>query len=476
MDRQSRLEVVTGIRLLRRVRDAVLAWADTRHIGSIEYLTAYLVLLFGVPASLVVGPLGAAGTPAAVVAAIGAGCWILDQLAGDHRTVGGPRLGPRGYPVQSVGALFVIGVLLSYVAAMSRPITGTEVNSIHTGLIMLFGWTGLVVIVADGIRSPAQLGVMVRRMAVGVGVCAAVGVAQFFTGRTLTDRIAIPGLSVNTVSAMVEDRNGFSRALGTTIHPIEFGVVVAAMLPLCIHVGRYGTGGRVHRWWPTAVAALGIPAANSRSGYLALLTVVIVILPLWPAALRWRAAAYGLVGLVGAFLLMPGLLGTIVGMFNGLSDNPTTTSRTGSYELGWSFIERAPVFGRGFKTFLPPYRVIDNQYLGLLIDTGFFGTLAMIALFGTGIGVAMRVRRRTRSAELASLAESLVAGIAAIAVSFAFFDALSFPTISALTALSLGLVDALWRIVRDERDQAQELQSGSRSPAPKNASTAARTR
>ena len=105
-------------------------------------------------------------------------------------------------------------------------------------------------------------------------------------------------------------------------------------------------------------------------------------------------------------------------------------------------------------TFLPPYRVIDNQYLGLLIDTGFFGALSIVALFVTAVGVALTVRRRTASEELRSLAAALAAGICAIAMSFAFFDALTFPTVAAVTALSLGFVDALWRIVREEQRAA----------------------
>lgn len=463
---QSALETALGLRVLRRARDAVVTWADAHDIDGVDYLTLYLIVLFGVPASLVVAPLGAAGTPAGMVAALGGGCWFLDRVSGldPHR----PRL--SAYPVRRVGCAFVLAVVLSYIAAMSRPITATEVNSIHTAVIMLFGWVALVVIAADGIGSAARLHVLVRRLCVGTGVCAAVGVVQFLTGRTLTDRLNIPGLSVNTVIPMVDDRDGFSRAIGTTINPIEFGVVMAALLPLCVHVGMYSKGSPLRRWWPTAVVGLGIPFSNSRSGFLALLVAVLVILPLWPAAVRVRAGILGAVGTVAVFLLVPGMLGTIANMFSGLSNNPTTTSRTGSYELGWSFIQRAPLFGRGFMTFLPPYRVIDNQYLGLLIDTGAFGLLTILALFGTGIGVALAARRRAGSEELRSLAAALVAAISAIAVSFAFFDALTFPTVAALTALSLGQVDALWRIVRAERAAGPQMDllspAGPRSIAP----------
>jgi O-antigen ligase len=441
------LEAMTGLLLLRRARDGVVAWAEAHDVDGVDFLTFYIVVLFAIPASLVVSPLGAAGTPAGMVAVVGAACWFLDRLANIDRPQ--PRL--TTYPVRSVGAVFVLAVIASYVAAMSRPITSTEVNSIHTAIIMLVGWIGLVVLAADGISGSDRLQLLVRRLAVGLGACAVVGIAQFVSGETLTDRLTIPGLSVNTIVPTVASRDGFSRAIGTTINPIEFGVVMAAMLPLCVHVGLHGSGGLVRRWWPTAAVAVAVPFANSRSGFLALVAALVVIIPLWPPAVRLRACIVGGAGMVGIFLLVPGMLGTITSMFSGLSSNPTTTSRTGSYELGGSFIERAPIFGRGFMTFLPPYRVIDNQYLGLLIDTGLFGTLSVVGLFVTGIGAALSARRRTQSEELRSLAGALAAGISGLALSYAFFDAMTFPTAAAITALALGLVDALWRIVRIER-------------------------
>lgn len=445
------LGTLTGFVLLRRARNAVAIWAEAHDVDGVDFLSIYLVLLFAIPASLVVAPLGAAGTPAGMVAVVGAGCWVLDRLSSADRV-----LEPlTGYPVRLVGVAFVLAVAASYVAAMSRPITSTEVNSLHTAIIMLCGWIGVVVIAADGIGTAERLSLLVRRLAVGVGACAAVGVAQWLTGDTLTDRLSIPGLSVKTVVPMVAERDGLNRAIGTTINPIEFGVVVAVMLPLCVHVGLHSSGGLVRRWWPAAMVAAAVPFANSRSGFLALAAALAVIVPLWPPAVRLRACIVGAAGAVGIFLLVPGMLGTITGMFSGLSSNPTTTSRTGSYELGLSFIERAPLFGRGFMTFLPPYRVIDNQYLGLLIDTGLVGALSVLALFVTGVATALVARRRTASEELRSLAAALAAGISGIALSFAFFDALTFPTIAGVTALSLGLVDTLWRIVRSERAEAE---------------------
>jgi polysaccharide biosynthesis protein PslJ len=447
---QNVLRTVTGVLLLRRVRNAVVGWAEAHDVDGVDFLTVYLVFLFGIPASLVVGPLGAAGTPAGMIAVFGACCWFLDRVSDLDR----PHPPLRSFPVRTVGIGFVIAVLISYIAAMSRPITSTEVNSINTALITVCGWVGLVVIAADGIGTAARLHVLVRRLAVGVGVCASVGIAQWLTGQTLTDHLSIPGLSVKTVVPTVMPRDGFSRAIGTTINPIEFGVVMAAMLPLCVHVGLYSSGSLVRRWWPTAVVGLAIPFANSRSGFLALLAALVVIFPLWSSRVRIRACIVGAFGGVGVFLLVPGMLGTIVGMFNGLSSNPTTTSRTGSYELGWAFIQRAPLFGRGFMTFLPQYRVIDDQYLELLIDTGIIGTLALLALLVTGITAALAVRRHTASEQMRSLAAALAAGISGLALSFAFFDALTFPTVAAVTVLSLGLVDTLWRIVRAEQKNA----------------------
>ena len=40
------------------------------------------------------------------------------------------------------------------------------------------------------------------------------------------------------------------------------------------------------------------------------------------------------------------------------------------------YFQQRPIFGRGFSTFLPAYRILDNQFLGLLVDIGIVGLVS----------------------------------------------------------------------------------------------------
>ena len=133
--------------------------------------------------------------------------------------------------------------------------------------------------------------------------------------------------------------------------------------------------------------------------------------------------------------------------------------------MAWEFVERAPLTGRGFLTFMPEYRILDNQYLGMLIDTGFLGSGALIALFTTGVVVAVRQRQRSEEDEVRSLALSLAASVSAAAVSFFFFDAFSFPMLAGVTFLVLGLIGALHSLDRPATSMVGTQENS--APAPR---------
>src|SRR5665647_2029987 len=84
------------------------------------FLTIYLVLLFAIPSRLVVGPLGAIGAPATLVGLTGTGWWLWHQTA---QPFGHPL---RPQPVRRMAAVFCGAVGLSFIAAVSRPISDKE--------------------------------------------------------------------------------------------------------------------------------------------------------------------------------------------------------------------------------------------------------------------------------------------------------------------------------------------------------------
>ncbi len=405
---------------------------------TVTLLSVYLVLLLCLPSRLIFGPLGAAGTPAQIVAICVAVWWLWDRMNRSEPLV------VRTHPIRKAMLLFVGAVLLSYLAATTRAVSTPELTSAELGLLALVGWLGIVLVCDEGISTRERLDALVRRLVLLGGLVGALGVAQFVTRRPLTDLIQIPGLSTNNSLDSILSRDSYVRPSGTALHPIEFGVTMSLLLPLALHVAmQRDQGGPVRRWFPVLAIAAAIPISISRSAILGTVVALALVIPTWTRTTR-RLGYLVISALVGAmFVTIPGILGTLANLFTGISQDASALSRTDGYAIAEEFIARSPLVGRGFMTFLPEYRILDNQYLGLLIDAGVLGVLALLGLFVTVLVVALRRRRRSTDPATRSLAQALAAAMAASAVCFAFFDAFSFPLLSGLTFLVVGLVAAL---------------------------------
>ena len=337
---------------------------------------------------------------------------------------------------------------MSYVVAMRRPINATEVNTADIGWLSFAGWMGAMLLAHDGIRDLTRLHALIRRVAVLGGFLAGLGIVQFVTGMALVDLIQIPGLVNNTVPLGVAERAGFNRPSGTAVHAIEFSVVVTMILPLALVNARIEDGrGTVRRWLPVVLMVAAVPIAISRSAIVGALIGLVVILPALPPSQRKLLVGGSAVAAVATFVSVPGLLGSVAGLFTGISADGSAQSRTNSYQLVWEYFTRHPFFGRGFSTFLPAHRILDNQYLGMLMDVGLVGLIAFLALILAGIGCAIAARRRSTVPRERELGQALFASISVGAVGFALFDGLSFPMTAGLLFLVIGLAGALNRLV-----------------------------
>jgi O-antigen ligase len=422
----------TGERTLR-TRAAMVGWDGA------SFLTAYVVLLMALPSRLVIGPLGAGGTLANVVAVAGAVWWLWARAADLERTP------TRAHPVRTAMIVFVVCVTVSYIAAVTRAIGGDEVSTANTGMLLVAGWLGVVLVADSGIANMDRLEVLMRRMAIGGGLIAVLGLMQFATGRAYTDLIQIPGLTTNATLTSVVSRDSYFRPSGTALHPIEFGVAMNILLPICLHVALTATDlSKFRRWFPVVAIAMAIPLSISRSAIVGVVVVLAVLLPTWERRMRIGGLIFSGVTMVMVFLIVPGMLGTITKLFTGISNDASALSRTDSYSTAWEFISRSPAFGRGFQTFLPSYRILDNQYLGLLIETGFVGVLALLGLFLTAIATAFVARSRFTDVRSRSAAAALAASVAAPATCLAFVDGFSFPLMAGLTFLSCGLIGTVY--------------------------------
>jgi O-antigen ligase len=348
--------------------------------------------------------------------------------------------------------LFVLCIVASYVSANRHLMPVLELNGADRGLIFASAWLGILLLAADGIDSLDRLKTLLRRVVLGATAMAILGEIQFFTGLDAVKYIYIPGLTAQIPFSDLLSRADFNRPSATALHPIEFGAVLVMSLPLAIHQARFASPGmRLRRWLQVIIIGMALPMTVSRSAILGLVVVLLVLLPTWPKRDRRTAYLVILLSSVAMWATVHGLAGTIRSLFLNISSDTSTTSRTSALSVASSFLAQHPWFGRGFGTFLPQvYRFLDDQYLGSLIETGIVGFLGLVALFITGWLAARNARRISINPETRHLGQCLAASVGAAAVSFATYDALSFPMGAGLTFLVLGSAGALWRLVRTE--------------------------
>jgi O-antigen ligase len=415
---------------------------DLRRSDATPVLSFLLVLLLALPSRLVVGPLGAAGTPAEILGIVLLLWWVNAQLFLSQASSSKSALARH-----SVG-VYAAAALISYVVAMTRPIVALEVRSADRALLSLCAWAGILLVTAEGVGTIERLDALLRRVCAGVSVVAGLGVFQFFSGRDITQLIVVPGLVPNNDYVTLLSRSGFNRPSATAIHPIEFGTVLAIVLPIAVHYALCSSGrGRSWRWFGVALIGLGIPMSVSRSAILGAIVAGVIVLPTWPSRQRHRGYVVLLVFALVVKLFVHGLLGTLLGLFTGISSSDSsTTSRTGSYHLVGEYLSQHPIFGRGVGTFLPSYHILDNQYLGTLLELGVAGVLALLALLLIAVYSAWRGAQVATNATTCDLGYCLAASISAATVCLGTFDGLSFPMFTSLMMLLIGCCHALLRL------------------------------
>ncbi|MET0931816.1 MAG: O-antigen ligase family protein [Aeromicrobium sp.] len=374
---------------------------------------------------------------------LGLGClawWVWDRGRRPHSD------GDGFQPVRWAFILMAFAFLASFVAAMVRPIDSAEFSSAQLGMVLVAGWGGVLLVAHDGIPSTERLHVLLRRVVAAGGAMATLGIAQFVTGDPLVDGISIPGLTSNHNQFAITQREGFTRPPGMATHPIEYGAVITMILPLALALAFSDTGrSTLRRWFPVLVLVIAVPLAISRSALLSAVVGCVLIAVSWPSATR-RLAAVAATVLAGCiYVLVPGMLGSLLGLFTNIGGDSSALSRTGSYPIAFDFIEKSPLFGRGFATFLPSYRILDNQFLGLLIEVGIVGVASVIGLILTAFICVLRARRHLQDELSRQAAQGLAAAVAAGTASFAVFDGLSFPISAGLFFLMVGLTGAAVR-------------------------------
>ena len=431
----------------RRGRAAPLVPPRSRwQLDVTTYLTIWVVFLFGLSARQVVPGFGAIGSPALLLLLPVAVWWFAGRAV--------PSLGGDRSPsiTRVVLLLYAWYMLATFAISRTRPLTELEMTGSTRAALTTIALTALSLIVLDGIDDIGRLTTLLRRALWGAGFMALIGALQFFTGEAW--QLRLPGLTWNAedLGTGVETRSIFNRPRGTTLHPIEFSVVTAALLPLAVHFAMYSAKG-TRRQAATIVAiliGLGVPLAISRSGVLAIFVAIAIMFTGW----TWRQRANGALVLLASvpllWLLVPGLVGTLRSLFTWFDADPSIQARRDRVPRILQQWQENPWFGLGKGTWsIEDYFLIDNEFYVTTLETGVVGLMLTTILLTVGVVSGLAVAKAPyASPEHASLGRAMTAGMAAIIISTLTFDAFHYRILTGMLFLFIGANGALLRLTR----------------------------
>jgi O-Antigen ligase len=370
-------------------------------------------------------------------------------------------------------ALVSVAVNDSSIAAAGLTAEVVKALTFFTSFFILF------YVIVSLVRTSAQLDRLIGLLVASGTLLAVSALVESRTEYNVFNHlgVALPFLTFQDPTAVgltsgTLDRSGRLRVYASAEHPIELAAVLVMLIPLAFYLAK--VSGR-RRWFLMAgVLGLGALATVSRTGVIMMVVAGLVLFRLRPTDVK-RFLPLLVPALCVLYFALPHTLGSFYSAFfpkSGLiADQSTIAVGNNAYadgrlaDIGPSFHEWAqkPLFGEGFgsrvvsrtdalRLGVVPARLLDDQWLGSLLETGFVGICGLIWLF------VRAIRRMTRIArEDDGPAGWLGAAIAASLLSFALgmltFDALGFVQVTITFFLMLALSAVLWR-TRAERQAA----------------------
>jgi hypothetical protein len=246
------------------------------------------------------------------------------------------------------------------------------------------------------------------------------------------------------------DSIGRLTVYGPTLQPLELAAMFSIVLPFAI-LGAIDAATKRRRMLYTIAVGILIAGgvATARKSSLVVPAAVILLLAVYrPREVLRTVGKLAVVLFVIVHFLSPGALGSVVSQLEPghINSALTTTDRTARYDAVTPDLLTHPVLGRGYESYDPQkYRILDNQYLDLLITVGAVGTLLYLLVFGSIISAAKPlIRDRSRhDPRRSSLALAAVAAVVSVAIGSALFDVLSFPHVPYMLFFVAAMILAL---------------------------------
>lgn len=431
---------------------AILSW---RWILRWESMLAAMILVilfipirkYALPGSLPINL-----EPYRLIVALVAGAWLASSLI-DQRI----RFRRSGV----IDAPLVTFIVVAFVSVLTNTGRVSSVGSDAIKSLLFFSSFILVLyLVASLVETQADLDFQVKVLVYGGAVVAVGCLIERRTHYNVFDHLSqvAPFLRANAGPVLITDARG-ARVIGSSQHPIAMGVALVMLVPLAVY-RAFAFGGRL-AWIAAGIMVMGAIGTISRTAIVAFLVVCVVMILLKPRQMKrmWPAI---LPALLAVHFAMPGALGTIRSAFfpsSGLIAQQSS-AHVGSGRLATlgpalhSEFFPNPIVGEGFGTRVtvpdatvpvPNGPILDDEWLGILLETGIVGALALAWVFlrfVRKVGGAAKADDSARGWFLAAVTASVLA----YGVSMFLYDAMSFIQVTFLFFILIGLGSTAYRL------------------------------
>jgi hypothetical protein len=346
---------------------------------------------------------------------------------------------------------FVLAVAGSEIVNHARvSIVGSDVLK---ALLFLASFVAVLFLVVSLLRSLDDIEFVVRMLVAGGAVVAFFALVESRTGYNVFDHLSqvFPILRYTGDGGVIE-RGSRLRVFASSQHPIALGAALAMLVPLGFYLWRRTR----HATWAfaTLLLLLGTLATVSRTAIVMLGVIGLVFVwlranevkRLWPLLLPILILVhFALPGALGSFRISFAPKGGLVAQ---QANAPVGSGRLATLgpALHREFVPN-PILGEGFGTRIttpddvvpvPNAPILDDQWLGTLLETGVAGALSLLWLFVRFVRRLGREAKRDRGPR-GWLLVCLAASVAAFAESMLTYDALSFTQATFLLFIFIGI-------------------------------------
>jgi polysaccharide biosynthesis protein PslJ len=371
--------------------------------------------------------------------------WVFSLLA-DRRT----RLRSSFLDVPIV--LVPLVALLSICVNTSRLTNALVSEQVWKTVMFLFSFVVFYFILTSVLRGLDEVDYVLKVLVGGGAIVALFAVIEARTEFNVFNHLQgfVPGLSFVGTDAGDLARQGKTRVLGSSQHPIALSAALIMLIPIAFYLA-HATRRKV--WWVAGgILLMAALATLSRTGVMMLLVVVLVFAWLRPSIVK-RLLPLALPLLVAVHFVLPGTIGSFKELFfpeGGLiaeqAQGQVGSSRGASFRPGLKIVNAQPILGQGYATRITDSEdanafIVDDEWLGTAMETGLVGVALWAWIF------VRSIRRFGRTAKADGgdgglLLVSLAAAVGAFAVGMATYDAFSFIQVTFLlfTLLALGSV------------------------------------